>query len=132
MVIRIFTNSNARILTAFGPTPSFTAGDGIDQGDSLSPLIWRIYYDPLIKTLTTRGTPKPKPYGYEISCEWPTDPTKPHNTDDEGDPSYIMDNTHHTPTDRYNELELVDDKYRLIEKWFGTSDLSNNLMAIKD
>lgn len=61
LVIRIFTNRNAQILTAFGPTPSFIAGDGVDQGDSLSPLIWRFYYDPLIKALTTRGTPKPKP-----------------------------------------------------------------------
>ncbi|GBC50627.2 hypothetical protein GLOIN_2v1770419 [Rhizophagus irregularis DAOM 181602=DAOM 197198] len=43
LVIRIFTNRNAQILTAFGPTPSFIAGDRVDQGDSLSPLIWRIF-----------------------------------------------------------------------------------------
>ncbi|CAB5191587.1 unnamed protein product [Rhizophagus irregularis] len=30
LVIRIFTNRNAQILTAFGPTPSFTASDGVD------------------------------------------------------------------------------------------------------
>ncbi|CAB5212613.1 unnamed protein product [Rhizophagus irregularis] len=49
LVIEIFNGRNARILIAFGPTRSFNAGDGVDQGDSLSSLLWRIYYDPLIR-----------------------------------------------------------------------------------
>src|SRR5438477_10256399 len=36
------------ILTAFGPTPEYTVEDGIDQGDTISPLLWRIFYDPLL------------------------------------------------------------------------------------
>ncbi|CAB4433890.1 unnamed protein product [Rhizophagus irregularis] len=41
----------AQILTSFGLTPSFEA---VDQGDSLSLVLWRIYYDPLLNAITKR------------------------------------------------------------------------------
>ncbi|CAB4437844.1 unnamed protein product [Rhizophagus irregularis] len=28
------------VITAFSPSPTFIGGDGIDQGDAISPLLW--------------------------------------------------------------------------------------------
>jgi hypothetical protein len=37
-----------QVITNFGLTPSYPVEDGIDQGETITPLLWRIYYDPLI------------------------------------------------------------------------------------
>src|SRR5437016_4531140 len=66
----LFTNRYMNILTAYGTTDIITAGDGIDQGDSISPLLWRIFYDPLLSTLTRYGSRE-----YTIEVTWPYDPT---------------------------------------------------------
>src|SRR5437016_11791621 len=66
----LFTNRNMNILTAYGTTNIITAGDGIDQGDSISPLLWRIFYDPLLSAVTRYGT-----RGYTMNVTWPHDPT---------------------------------------------------------
>ncbi|GBB93797.1 hypothetical protein RclHR1_22300004 [Rhizophagus clarus] len=60
------------IATAFGLSPSFQAEDGIDQGDSLSPLLWRIYYDPLLTAITALPNK-----GYNMECVWPHNPRDP-------------------------------------------------------
>ena len=57
-----------RVITAFGLTNSFSATDGIDQGDSISPLIWRIFYDLLLMALQQDHT-----RGYHMSVQWPSD-----------------------------------------------------------
>ncbi|PKK70352.1 hypothetical protein RhiirC2_779805 [Rhizophagus irregularis] len=36
------------VITAFGPSSTFIGGDGIDQGDAILPLLWRIFYNPLL------------------------------------------------------------------------------------
>lgn len=61
-----------RVITAFGPSDCFTAGDGIDQGEVISPLIWRIFYDPLL-TRVQHDTS----LGYNIEVNWPAE-TPPH------------------------------------------------------
>src|SRR5947199_186947 len=66
----LFTNRNMNILTAYGTTNIITAGDGIDQGDSISPLLWRIFYDPLLSAVTRYGS-----RGYKMEVTWPHDPT---------------------------------------------------------
>lgn len=70
LLINIFQDRELQILTHFGTTTSFKADDGIDQGDSISPLMWRIYYDPLIKAIT-----EDRNRGYRMNCLWPTDTT---------------------------------------------------------
>jgi len=39
------------VITAYDLTEEITAGDGIDQGEVISPLIWRLFYDPLLERI---------------------------------------------------------------------------------
>src|SRR6266496_70843 len=55
-ILSLFTNRYINILTAYGTTDIITAGDRIDQGDSISPLLWRIFYDPLLSAVTRYGS----------------------------------------------------------------------------
>ncbi|GES86307.1 reverse transcriptase family protein [Rhizophagus clarus] len=71
-IVNLFKGRTVQVATAFGPSPSFQAADGIDQGDSLSPLLWRIYYDPLLATITALPTK-----GYNMECVWPHNPRDP-------------------------------------------------------
>ncbi|CAG8618585.1 3866_t:CDS:2, partial [Dentiscutata heterogama] len=48
----ILTNRTCQIITDHGLTKQITIPDGIDQGETLSPLWWIIFYDPLITALT--------------------------------------------------------------------------------
>src|SRR5260363_469653 len=47
-IINIFENRKVKVITHFGLTKDFIAVDRIEQGEVLSPLIWRIFYDPLL------------------------------------------------------------------------------------
>ena len=42
---------STKILTPFGPSPGFKPLSGIDQGDSLAPMLWNIFFDPILTTL---------------------------------------------------------------------------------
>jgi hypothetical protein len=64
-IIEIFDGRRVQVLTKYGVTNSFQAEDGIDQGEVISPLIWRIIYDPLLVRLQMLKR------GYEISTAWP-------------------------------------------------------------
>jgi exonuclease III len=44
----LLENRSNRVITFHGLTEPYTVHDGIDQGDSISPLLWRIFYDPLL------------------------------------------------------------------------------------
>src|ERR1043165_1173149 len=48
-VLNLFDKRQLKIITAYGLTEEITAGDGIDQGEVISPLIWRLFYDPLLE-----------------------------------------------------------------------------------
>ena len=41
------------VITDIGITKPYTVQDGIDQGETFSPILWRIYYDPLISRIDT-------------------------------------------------------------------------------
>src|SRR6266498_1004136 len=56
-----------QVITAFGLSPWLKAEDGIDQGDSISPLLWRIFYDPLLSALQSDHQ-----RGYQMNITWPT------------------------------------------------------------
>lgn len=48
MVKENFENRRNTVITATGNTDPYSVQGGIDQGDTISPILWRIYYDPLI------------------------------------------------------------------------------------
>jgi hypothetical protein len=66
--LALFDKWQTRIITAVGLTEPITAGDGIEQGEVISPLVWRIFYDPLL-TRVQRDTT----LGYEIKVSWQID-----------------------------------------------------------
>src|SRR5437667_10725124 len=53
-IIDLFEQHQIRIITAFGLTEFFTGHDGIDQGETISPLLCRIFYDPLLCQIQRR------------------------------------------------------------------------------
>ena len=42
-----------KVITSLGPTLPYSVEDGVDQGETISPLLWKIYYDPLISRIHT-------------------------------------------------------------------------------
>jgi ribonuclease HI/exonuclease III len=64
-ILEIFNGRKAQVITKFGLTKGFQAEDGIDQGEVISPLIWRIIYDPLLVKLQELKK------GYRIQVKWP-------------------------------------------------------------
>src|ERR1044072_2705655 len=58
LTFELFTNRYNTVITAFGPTKPYQVQIGIDQGESLSPLLWVIYLDPLL-TVLNRENPSP-------------------------------------------------------------------------
>src|SRR6185295_12250285 len=47
----ILEERSNKVITFYGLTNSYKVHDGIDQGDAISPLLWRIYYDPLLDAI---------------------------------------------------------------------------------
>jgi Reverse transcriptase (RNA-dependent DNA polymerase) len=52
-IINLFENRKLKAITSFGLTDEIIAGDGLDQGETISPLLWRIFYDPLLNKIQT-------------------------------------------------------------------------------
>jgi hypothetical protein len=48
LILEPFRDRQIQIITDCGLTQTITAEDGIDQGETISPLLWRIFYDPLL------------------------------------------------------------------------------------
>jgi len=47
-IINLFQHRKMKVITKYGLSDELQAMDGIDQGEVISPLIWRIFYDPLL------------------------------------------------------------------------------------
>ncbi|CAB4437355.1 unnamed protein product [Rhizophagus irregularis] len=58
-IISLFTSRKNHILTPFGRTESYNLLIGIDQEEIISPLLWTIYFDPLLTELSAAA---PAPY----------------------------------------------------------------------
>src|SRR5438046_4520506 len=54
-IIGLFTNHINRVITPFGLTDPYHIKIGIDQGETISPLLWVIYYDPLLTMLKNQA-----------------------------------------------------------------------------
>ena len=48
LITNLFTQRKNRVFTAVGTTSPYDVLIGIDQGEVISPLLWCIYYDPLL------------------------------------------------------------------------------------
>ena len=46
--MNLFTNRTNQVVTAYGLTDSYDVITGIDQEEVISPILWCIYYDPLL------------------------------------------------------------------------------------
>ena len=97
-IINLFQHRKMKIITNFGLSNELIAADGIDQGEVISPLIWRIFYDPLL----CRIMDDPQ-LGYNMNINWPID---------------LHGNTHIHST-RISALAFFDDT-----AWIGSSQLS--------
>ena len=64
-IINLFKNRNLKAITNFGLTESIIAGDSIDQGETISPLLWRIFYDPLLNKIQNNNR-----LGYTMESIW--------------------------------------------------------------
>jgi len=62
IIMKLFIPRLNRIFTAHGNTDPYVVFSGIDQGEVISPLLWCIYYDPLLCRV------QESPYGYKMSC----------------------------------------------------------------
>ena len=61
-ILDLFGERQLKIITALGLSNGFKAIDGIDQGEVVSPLVWRIFYDPLLCYIQNETT-----LGYDLS-----------------------------------------------------------------
>jgi len=66
-LLNLFNSRRIKVITSFSLTQEFTAEDGLDQGEVVSPLLWRIFYDPLLYEIQNK-----RKLGYEMSLDWPT------------------------------------------------------------
>jgi hypothetical protein len=65
-IINILTDRQNQIITNLGLTSSYSVLNGIDQGETITPLLWRIYYDPLISHIHNNFK------GYTTQVSWLT------------------------------------------------------------
>src|ERR1044072_3780492 len=67
-ISNLFTNRSDRIFTPFDLTDPYNILVGIDQGEVICPLLWCIYYDPLLSFIQNKTS-----LGYELKTyDWPT------------------------------------------------------------
>ena len=57
---QLYQDREIRVITDKGPTNFFIAGNRIDQGEVISSLMWKIFYDPLLVRIQQLGI------GYQI------------------------------------------------------------------
>ena len=54
LIVNIFANRTNQIITNFGNTESYQVHDGVDQGEMIAPILWRIYYNSLLEEIVQR------------------------------------------------------------------------------
>src|SRR5213075_2711284 len=50
-IINLFKNRILKAITSHGLTQNIIAGDGLDQRETISSLLWRIFYNPLLNKI---------------------------------------------------------------------------------
>jgi hypothetical protein len=64
-ILNLFENRQSKIITDLGTTEAFEIKDGIEQGEVISPLVWKIFYDPLLERI--QGDPS---LGYTLCTSY--------------------------------------------------------------
>ena len=67
-ILQLYYKREMEVITSVGNTEPFVAKDGIDQGEVISPLVWRIFYDPLLVAIQEQ-----RKAGHRMVVEWPKD-----------------------------------------------------------
>ena len=65
LITFLLTNCTNQVITEYGLTNKYNVRDGIDQGETISPILWRIFYDPLISRIDIEHI------GYNIKSRYP-------------------------------------------------------------
>jgi len=47
-LLSLYNRQKIKVITEYGLIQEFEAEDGLNQGEVVSPLMWRIFYDPLL------------------------------------------------------------------------------------
>jgi len=66
ILTNLLTDRQNRVISNLGLTNFYSVKNGIDQGETITPLFWRIYYDPLINKIASQFS------GYSLSTSWKT------------------------------------------------------------
>jgi len=105
-IIGFFKNRSLQAITDFGLTQKISAGDGIDQGETISPLLWRIFYDPLLSKIQ-----KNDELGYIMTTKWREDLNYPHEKvmKIRTAATAFMDDTTWIASSRKNMQKILDD-----------------------
>ena len=64
----LFTNRSNSVIGYYGLTKQYDVLIGIDQGEVISPLLWCIYYDPLLVEIHSQ-----QDLGYTMQHSWKPD-----------------------------------------------------------
>src|SRR6266487_3142291 len=67
LIENLCSDRTGRVLINREYTEEFEVHGGIDQGDTLSPLLWRIFYDPLVTEINENGGK------YKMEVQWQQD-----------------------------------------------------------
>src|ERR1043165_6576587 len=104
ILTNLLTDCHNRVITNLGLTNSYTVKNGIDQGETITPLFWRIYYDPLISKIANHF------HGYTLNTSWKTSlsPLQSQNLQTSISVLAYMDDTLWIANSK-NELELITD-----------------------
>src|SRR5438876_10359218 len=71
-IIGLYKNRKLKAITSYGLTDEIIAGDGLDQGETISPLLWRIFYDPLLSKIQNN-----KELDYIVETKWQPNLNRP-------------------------------------------------------
>jgi exonuclease III/ribonuclease HI len=113
LITNIFTNRKNQIFTEVGITQPYDVLVGIDQGEVLSPLLWCIYYDPLLCEINEREI------GYNLMHTYKTNvllSNKDKQVEENISNVAFMDDTTWITEDKEDLekiLEIADDFYNL-------------------
>src|SRR5437762_8045047 len=66
-IINLFDRRQMRIITDYGFSKIFMDKDNIDQGETISPLLWQIFYDPLLCRIQ-----EDESIGITTQIKWPS------------------------------------------------------------
>ncbi|CAH1768046.1 6194_t:CDS:2, partial [Entrophospora sp. SA101] len=130
LIINLFTKRKNKVITCHGETDPYEVLVGIDQGEVISPLLWCIYYDPLLCEIK-----KQKNIGYKMEVNWKADISKPEIAKISAEISTLayMDDTTWITTSKENLekiLEIADDFYNLNNIQINKNKSASNFMAI--